>query len=94
MCTNIVVQKPLVHKTVNLNQVYVFLYLEKNHYCAFFLFCLRIIFFKNQVNLYFCSHVPIAEGLHAYAPFDQERPCLCILSEHFCTDVLYCKIIY
>ena len=48
---------------------------------------------KIQVNLYFDNSVPITEGLHAY-PFDQERPCLCILSEHFCTDVLYCKIIY
>lgn len=46
-----------------------------------------------QLNLYFSNSVPITEGLHAY-PFDQERPCLCILSEHFCTDVLYCKIIY
>lgn len=29
-----------------------------------------------------------------YMHIDQERPYLCILSEYFCTDVLYCKIIY
>lgn len=40
-------------------------------------FCVLQISSSRQVNF-----IPVTEGLRVY-PFDQERPCLCILSEHF-----------
>lgn len=79
VCTNQAVQttKPLVHKTVNLILVKVFLFLtakqnfrrSKTHNCAL---CVTDI---QQKTSHF---VPTTEGLCVF-PFDQERPCLCIV---------------
>ena len=66
---NIAVQKPLVHKTVNLNQVWLFLYLANIVIVPFLI--LYIHKRKIQLHLYFNDNVPVSEGLHAY-PFDHE----------------------